>query len=217
MAYRDFSLTTIIADFQLIETYCPLFLDLVPIAPSHWLLEALEMGRRLVLPGGNEKARSEFLIAPILLELERHYRDRLAIYSGQMLNADSEHGLVGECDFLLARGPGGLTVRSPILTVVEAKRDDIDHGIGQCVAQMVGAQIVNQRDRSLPFTNADSLPADPAWGTIFGCVTTGEIWQFLRLMDRQLTIDRDRFYLVQIEQILAAFHHGLDHGLNLAS
>jgi hypothetical protein len=48
-------------------------------------------------------------------------------------------------------------------------------------------------------------------------VTTGEIWQFLRLVDRELTIDRDRFYLVQIEQILAAFHQGLDHGLNLAS
>lgn len=79
---------------------------------------------------------------------------------------------------------------------------------------MVGAQIVNQRDRTSSLTNTNPRNPDPVWGTVFGCVTTGEIWQFLRLVDRELTIDRDRFDLVQIDHIVAALHHCLDHILN---
>lgn len=64
MAYRDFSLDQAITDFQLQETYDRLFPDLKPVPPSDALLRFLKVGQAIALPGGNEKARSEFLVAP---------------------------------------------------------------------------------------------------------------------------------------------------------
>lgn len=201
MAYGDFSIDRAIAEFQLVEQYASLFPELQPVAPSAWLTEILTMGRNFALPGGSEKARSEFLIAPTLLELERYYHDRLAIYSGRNLDVAKDRGLVGECDFLIGRGPVALSVRAPVLAVVEAKRDDVEAGIGECMAQMVGAQMFNQTRQV-----EDSE-------LIFGCVTTGEIWQFLRLEGTTLTVDRDRFYIDRLERILACFHACLDRVL----
>lgn len=213
MAYSNFSLDQAITNFQLQENYHSLFEDMIPIPPSDWLIEALDLGRRLALPGGSEKARSEFLIAPIFLELERHYRDRLAVYSGCNLRADPHQNLDGECDFLLARGPGGLMVRAPILSVVEAKRDNVEGGIGQCVAQMVGVQIFNQLAAQPETKAADHIGSDNL-GLVFGCVTTGEIWQFLRLDGTSLTIDRDHFYIERLERLLAAFRACLEETLS---
>ncbi len=200
MAYRDFSLEQAIAKFQLKETYVSLFPKLEPIPPGNSLAFFLKSGQAIALPGGSEKARSEFLIAPILVELENHYNDRLAIYSGTNLDIARDQGLTGECDFILGQGPGGITVRSPLMTMVEGKRDNVETGIGQCVAQMVGSQRFNQ-------ANSEEV------NIIFGCVTTGEIWQFLSLEGTALTIDRDRFYINQVDRILACFYHCLDQKL----
>lgn len=200
MAYRDFSVERAIADFQLQETYDQLFPNLEPVPPSEMLRHFLQAGQAIALPGGSEKARSEFLIAPILMELEIYYGDRLAIFSGKNLDVAQDKGLTGECDFLLGRGPARMRVRSPIFTVVEAKRDDVESGLGQCLAQMVGAQYFNQN-----YAGSDSPEK-----AIFGCVTTGEIWQFLRLQDSTFTIDRDRFYIDRLERILSCLRACLD-------
>ncbi len=40
---------------------------------------------------------------------------------------------------------------------------------------------------------------------VFGCVTTGEIWQFLRLTGNVAQIDRVRHYIDDVGSILAAF------------
>ena len=198
--YSDFTLERAIAKFQLKEIYAPLFLDLEAIPPSEFLTHSLERGQKIALSKGSEKAQSEFLIAPILLEVDSYYADRLAIYSGQNLDVSRDQGLVGECDFLLGKGPAGMTVRSPIITIVEAKRDDIESGVGQCVAQMIGAQRFNEN-------NAVTVKS------IFGCVTTGEIWKFLKLEGETLTVDRDRLYITEVGEILACFRHCLDQEL----
>jgi transketolase C-terminal domain/subunit len=52
--------------------------------------------------------------------------------------------------------------------IVEAKNENIKGGLGQCVAEMVAAQIFNEREAN-------------AIDTIYGAVTTGEIWKFLKL------------------------------------
>ncbi|GAB4347230.1 MAG: hypothetical protein Fur0042_13400 [Cyanophyceae cyanobacterium] len=189
MAYGDFSLAEVLRRFELCDEYGYLFPDLEPVEPSPWLLETLALGRGLALPGGSEKARSEFLIVPILLELERTYGGQLAIYSGRNFEVDRDRGLTGECDFLLGKGATALAVRSPIFCLVEAKRDDVEGGIGQCAAQMVGAALFN------------AAQGEPS-AQIFGCVTTGEVWQFLRLRDRVLMVDRDRYYLNPLREVL---------------
>ena len=106
-------------------------------------------------------------------------------------------GLVGECAFILTNTPALPIIQAPIISIVEAKKNDIESGLGQCAAQMVGAQRVNQREG----TGID---------TVYGCVTTGETWQFLRLAVTTLTIDSERYYINELGRILAVLQTIVD-------
>ena len=144
-----------------------------------------------------EKGRSELLVAPLLAEVWRRSEHRISLYSGVELNVDEAAGLNGVCDFLLGRSPQLYYVEAPVVAVVEAKKDSIPEGLGQCAATMVGAQRFNQQANQ---------PIDP----IYGCVTTGEAWQFLRLQESDLVIDRSRYYIDNVGAILAVFQAIID-------
>ncbi len=140
----------------------------------------------------SEKVRSEFIVGPILLASRVISHNAIAIYSGQRLDVKPEQGLIGECDFILAASPAVPLLRAPLVTIVEAKKNDIEAGLGQCIAQMVGARIFNeQAGRSVP--------------QIFGCVTTGEAWQFLRLAGTSAGIDHARYYIDNVGLVLAVW------------
>lgn len=121
MAYSDFSLSQVKKAFDLTEKSMPLFPNVAVVEPSDWLRETLSYSLKLALSSSSEKARSEFIIAPILIELERRNPERLSIYSGENLDVDPEHGLKGECDFILSKGTVSLTMQTPIISLVEAK------------------------------------------------------------------------------------------------
>jgi len=70
MAYSDFSLTKFKKEFGLTEEKIKLFPDANLIEPSEWLKTTLAISLRLALASSSEKARSEFIVAPLLLELE---------------------------------------------------------------------------------------------------------------------------------------------------
>jgi hypothetical protein len=108
------------------------------------------------------------------------------------LDVDPARGLQGECDFILALAEPVPRLRAPLVTVVEAKKNDIEAGLGQCVAQMVAARDYNERE-------------GVGLSVIYGCVTTGEAWQFLRLDGAEVTIDRSRVYIDNVAAILGAF------------
>ncbi len=165
--------------------------DLFPNAPSapvpDWLPGWLARGTRLALL--SEKSRSEFIVVPILLAAREQSGDQFAIFSGQRLDVDAEAGLVGECDFILAVGPALPPLHAPLMTVVEAKKNDVEAGLGQCIAQMVAARRFNEA-------------AGRGTNPVYGCVTTGETWQFLRMADRVALLDRPRYYLDSVSRIL---------------
>jgi len=189
MAYTDFTLES--AEAELGVTCAPgdVFPGLVPVQVPAWLPDQLARGTALALV--SEKARSEFIVAPILLAVRELAGGTVSILSGQRLDVDPARKLLGECDFLLARSEPVPRLRAPILTVVEAKKNDIDGGLGQCIAQMVGAQLYNARaERPTP--------------TVYGCVTTGEDWQFLRLAGTAVTLHRPRVYVDNVSLLLAA-------------
>jgi hypothetical protein len=190
MTYSDFTLDRVLQTFELTLAQERLFADVAPVTLSPWLQETLHKGRQLALV--SEKARSEFLVVPVLLEIRELSENAIAIYSGQRLDVDPGRGLVGECDFVLAHAPPLPVLQSPIVTIVEAKKQDIEAGLGPCVAQMVGAQMFNQQ-------HGYTLEA------LFGCVTTGEAWQFLHLVQQAVTLDADRFYIVHMEAIMGVF------------
>lgn len=188
MAYSDFTFEAVMQKFDLHQKAISLFSQSESGTISDWLKKSLIYGKKLALSSGNEKARSEFIIAPIMVEIEQLFGSQFAIYSGKNLDADKENGLSGECDFIISKGEQTFTIQSPILAIVEAKKADIELGLGQCVAQMVGANIINERRAK--------------GGVIYGCVTTGEDWQFMKLEDRVVYIDCDRYYINQVEKIV---------------
>ena len=190
MAYTDFTLETAERELGIVPHRRVLFSHLQPAIVPSWLRESLKHGTRLALL--SEKARSEFIVAPILLAVWELSSERISILSGERLDVDPARRLVGECDFILSLSEPLPLLRAPLLTMVEAKRHDIEAGLGQCAAQMVAMQLFNER----------SGQPQPA---VYGCVTTGEDWQFLRLVGPDLTLDQNRFYLDNVGAILAAF------------
>ena len=190
MAYSDFTLETVVDRFALTLARQTLFSDLSPLPVPADLIQRLADGEPFARR--SEKARSEFIVAPILLAVALLSNGRLSIYSGQRFDVEPENGLVGECDFILSATEPFPIVRAPVISVIEAKKADLDLGYGQCAAQMLGSLRFNQRQpNAKPF--------------IYGCVTTGEEWQFLRLEGAALTFDTVIFPLDSVGEILAAF------------
>jgi hypothetical protein len=190
MAYADFTLDTLDSVLGVSAQPADLFPNLAPLSVPSWLTEMLKRGLRQALL--SEKARSEFLVVPILLATQELSPRPLTIYSGQRLDVDPQQGLVGECDFILGGTPPLPVLRAPLMTLVEAKKNDIESGISQCVAQMVGARLFNER-------------ATKSHLEMYGCVTNGETWQFLHLEATVVGIDRTRYYIDNVGVILAVF------------
>jgi hypothetical protein len=190
MAFTDFSYAAAIKAFDLVAVRLAFFDAVVPQQPSAWLLETLQRGKPLAFM--SEKSRSEFMIAPVLLEVQSFAADKLTVFSGQRLDVDSERGLNGECDFVISRSEPLPSIQTPILCVVEAKRQDIELWYGQVIAQMVASQEFNRRE-------GESVPQT------YGCIATGEAWQFLRLSGNSLEIDANRYYLVDLPDVLGVF------------
>src|SRR5438105_10048123 len=190
MPYNDFSLETISSVLGVNAGPADLFPNLEPVPVPSWLREMLDRGLRQVLL--SEKARSEFIVVPILLACQELSDGAIAIYSGQRLDVDPDRGLVGECDFILSAAPPVPALRAPLVTIVEAKRNEVESGVWQCIAQMVGARAFNQRSGGGP-------------EVIYGCVTNAEAWQFLRLSGSVAGIDRRRYYIDNVGGVLAVF------------
>jgi len=190
MVYSDFTLDTVRKSLGFTLARARLFATLAPVDVPQWLIALLEKGMPLAFV--SEKSRAEFLIVPLLLASRDLAHDSFAIYSGQRLDSDPGRGLSGACDFILTLTAPLPVLQAPIVIIVEAKKNDIDAGLGQCAAQMVGARLFNQQEGN-------------GLETIFGCVTTGEDWQFLKLEHDVIVIDSMRYYINRIETILGMF------------
>ena len=81
---------------------------------------------------------------------------------------------------------------------VEAKRDDLELGVVQCAAQMVGIQRFNEK-------YGESVE------TIYGCATTADTWQFLCLTGQELLIDHDKYFISELEAVLGVFQQIIDY------
>jgi hypothetical protein len=196
MAYGDFTLELIEEKFGLINRVEPLFNEHIePFEPSETLKTTL--ADALEMPLRTEKSKSEWIVVPILKELWKRNDNFFTIYSGENLNADEANGLKGECDFIIAKDVDSYSISYPIIQIVEAKMHDIEIGVPQCAAQMLGAKIFNEK-RGVKLEK------------IYGCVTTGNEWRFLCL-DERIRVDKRTFYLVEIELVLAVFQQIIDY------
>lgn len=193
MPYNKFALQTLIADFnlELLEN-TRLFPDVQPVEPSELLLIILEENVPLATAINTEKARGELVIFPVLLEVKRKIDRQISIFSGKEFTVDPERGLNGNPDFLISRNHEQFFISAPVMTLVEAKNQDLNSGLGQCGAEMLAAQIFNAK-------NNQSIDV------IYGGVTTGALWRFLRLENQTLSIDKLEIPLEPIDRLLGIF------------
>jgi hypothetical protein len=190
MSYSEFTLESVQTAFDLTIAERANLLDDSPLSEtSEFLKELLKEFVPLALAMNTEKARSELIIAPILVEVRKKHLDKASLFSGVELNIDRDSGLNGICDFLLSRSPSQLMLKAPVVVVVEAKKENINGALGQCIAEMWAAKLFNQQHQ-----NDISV--------IYGAATTGNDWKFLRLSDRLVEIDLTEYQLSNIEKIL---------------
>jgi len=197
MFYSEFSLTKAKQEFGLTTLEKrDIFADVPELASSKLLTEILNYNLPIALGSNSEKARSELIIAPILVDLRRQLQEQINLFSGVDFTVDETKGLNGTCDFIISKSTEILIVTAPVITIIEAKKENINAGLGQCAAAMVASQIFNQRSES-------------EIQTIYGAVTTGSIWQFLKLEKQTLSIDLSEYYLKDVNKILGILASGI--------
>jgi hypothetical protein len=164
--------------------------QLSPLEPSLTLQNFLEYSLPVAVATGSEKARSELIISPVLLEVRQILQQKISFFSGEEFTVDETLGLNGTCDFLLSRSTELIEIEAPVFILVEAKKADLKTGLGQCASEMVAAQMFNQI-KGQPIT------------TIYGCISNGTQWRFMQLQEKVLTIDLNDYPLPPVGQILA--------------
>ena len=191
MPYSDFTLKKVRQDLAIaIHEGGRFFPDVPPVKPDDLLRQELEEGLPLVLARGSEKARSEWIISPVLTAVRRLLDRQISLFSGEDFTVDSSIGLNGICDFLISKSLSQLEIQAPVVIIIEAKKENLNGGLGQCIAEMVAAQKFNA-------ANNVNIPI------IFGSVTSGTTWKFLKLEGNSVTIDITEYPLPPVEPILA--------------
>ncbi len=171
-----------------------IFASVETLLPSATLREAIDYNVNFAIMQGSEKARSEFIIAPILLEVKKKSNGKVSLFSGVKFDVDKSKKLDGISDFLISRSSYQVVLEAPVVVAVEAKRQDFEKGIAQCAAEMIAARIFNERKGS-------------ELKVIYGCVTTGDVWRFLLLKDNKIFVDSIAFDVNEdLERILGILY-----------
>jgi hypothetical protein len=191
MAYSDFDLKKVKQNLgiNLIEKE-NIFIGINSVEITAYLKEALAENVPLARAINTEKARSELIIANILVESRKILQHKISLFSGIEFNVDKEKGLNGFCDFIISASTEQLMLCSPVVAVVKAKNENIIGGLGQCIAEMVAAKIFNE------------LEKDESVKRIYGVVTTGTAWKFLKMDESDVYIDLDEYSIESPNKII---------------
>ena len=190
MSYSEWTLESVLPAFQLeaVDT-AGLFSEIETVDPTAHLVTALARKAPLAATIGTEKAKSEMIVADVLVELLEHFDRSISLFSGIDFNVDAENGLTGVCDFLVSLSPRQSLLEAPVIIVVEAKKDDLLIGLGQCVAEMLAAQRFNAE-------KGNDIQC------IYGATTSGTDWKFLKLEGNHLNIDMVIYTIERCDRIL---------------
>ena len=195
MAFSDFSYPGALQQLGLtLGATDDLFAGVPPLAPGPVLQASLPLGTQLGPLAHTEFSRAVWMVGPVLGDLWLRYHARICLIAGAEFDADPAAKLNGFCDFLICRAPQQSEIIAPAVVIFEAKRDSIPGGLGQCIAGMVGVQRFNEKH---------GTPIDP----VYGCVTTGSLWKFLRLTGQTLTFDLYEYTIAQTDRLLGILSH----------
>lgn len=181
MSYSNFSLKDVKhkLGISLLENE-NLFSHVEAVKISPILQDILSENIPLARAINTEKARSELIIANILVEVRKIFNHKISLFSGIEFNVDKDKNLNGFCDFILSASAEQLMLGAPIVTIVEAKNENIIGGLGQCIAEMFAADIFNKNENN-------------RIEQVYGVVTTGTTWKFLKMKEKVASIDLDEY------------------------
>ena len=194
MSFGNFTFPQVQQDLGLVLRETDLFSQVPAMALRDDFVATVTDGATIALVINTEKAKSEFIIAPILLELHRLLGGAMGLFSGVEFDVDAAKGLNGVCDFILSRAASHFVLSAPLVTIVEAKNDNLRNGLGQCIAATYAAGVFNQEA-------GNPIPA------VFGVVSTGSAWKFLRLEGSTVTLDLKEYYIDNLGKILGVLKH----------
>jgi hypothetical protein len=194
MAFRDFGFPEVQQALGLTLREASLFSGVPALELPATFTERMRGDIALALAINTEKARSEFIIAPVLAELRRMLGGRFGLFSGIEFDVDSSRGLNGYCDFILTRSPLQSVLMAPVVAIAEAKNDNLRTGMGQCIAEMVAAWEFNAKSAA-------------AISEVHGVVTTGSAWKFLRLAGTVVTLDVEEYFIAELGRIMGILAH----------
>ncbi|MBE7380826.1 MAG: hypothetical protein F6J95_005395 [Leptolyngbya sp. SIO1E4] len=140
----------------------------------------------------SEGARCELVIFPILREIYKRYTDETALWVQKSFAVDAK--LSSTPDYMISRKPelGKTILESPLLLLVETKRNDFEQGWGQCLAELIA-----------PSLNHHSRP-------VYGIVTDGKLWEFGRLQDQVFTKNAASYTISNLETLFCVLNGLLD-------
>lgn len=190
MPYSNFTLKRVKSEFNLeVVENKNLFSNTTAVQVSEYLSSALTYNVPLALAINTEKARSELIISQILIEVKRLLNDKVGFFSGINFDVDKDKDLSGFCDYILSKSSEQFYLSAPIIAIVEAKNENIIGGLGQCIAEMIAAKLFNEKE-------GDSF------SKLYGAVTTGNTWKFLKYQDDMAYIDVDEYYISNVNKIV---------------
>jgi hypothetical protein len=202
MAYSKFTIDVLLDRFGIqLQNHVGLYNTVPSVGIRPWLKETLEQNLPLASAIRTEKARSELIVMPVLLEVWNYFDRKISLFSGLDFPVDRKLGLEGFCDYLIGLSSEQVIVRAPVIALVETKKDDPNEGLAQCIAEMVGAQKFNEKQ-------GESL------STIFGVATSGTAWRFLKLTESTVEMDMSDYFISDVEKIVGILCHMVQSGLN---
>lgn len=166
------------------------FIAAQAIEPPASFREEFEFSRENIDVFTSEGSRTELIVTPILREVYKQYHNQYSFWIQKSLAYNDK--LNGTPDYIIAtRSPLGKTVLElPLVVVVEAKKNDFEQGWGQCLAELVAAQKINQ--------NAN-VP-------VHGIVTDGELWKFGKLAGDTFTSNIEGYTVGDLAKLFGAVH-----------
>jgi hypothetical protein len=149
--------------------------------------EDLEFMMREGVVDNSEFAVCENLVYPILKQVWKQYYTQFTLWSHQFLNCDAQ--LTGFPEYILARRSplGKIVFDQPYFILVEAKQDNFDAAWGQCLAEMIAAQRLNQTPQ-----------------IVVGITSNGSLWQFGKLENQLFTLNNTFYTIQELDKLFAA-------------
>lgn len=194
MSYGEFTFQKIETDLQIQLEEDDLYSLIEPVEINSFFAEIMRENVPLALSINTEKARSELIVAPVLVELRKRLNHQISLFSGIEFNVDNRRGLNGVCDFIISASSRQILISAPIINIVEAKNENIKSGIPQCIAMMYAAYLFNQsKEIVVPY--------------VFGVVTTGSSWKFMRLEGQKVVVDSMEYFIDSVEKIMGILIH----------